>query len=177
MNRYDILMKIEWVLNNTSAYQGKTHKALSSKPVNEMEEKFGVAFPADYREFLEKFGCVEGDVHILGIPKDEQVSAFEATELKKSSHRLTDIVVVRTDDFGNFDFIDLALSTAERSVLRSYSADNRIIHTMPYVDFHSYLLYALLCFENSERTADELVELKLLVDAYIEEWNRILKKT
>lgn len=169
MKRFELLKRIEWVLSNTTAYHEKTHENVPEALVEALESAFGKVFPEDYRKFLMTFGCVEGDIQILGVPKSGGVSAVDVTREKMNQHALDDILVVRWDDFGNFDFIDLARSTKERSVLCSYSAESGTFHTMPYVDFHSYLLYALLVFENSERTAEELVELDNLIDSYIHE--------
>lgn len=169
MKRFELLKRIEWVLSNTTAYHEKTHENVPEALVEALESAFGKVFPEDYRKFLVTFGCVEGDIQILGVPKETGVSVLEGTNLKKKQHALDDILVVRQDDYGNFDFIDLARSTKERSVVCSYSAESGTFHTTPYVDFHSYLLYALLVFENSERTAEELVELDNLIDSYIHE--------
>lgn len=169
MKRFELLKRIAWVLSNTTAYHEKTHENVPEALVEVLESAFGKAFPEDYRKFLVTFGCVEGGIQILGIPKESGVSALEATLEKSKQHALDDIIVVRQDDFGNFDFIDLNRSTTERSIVCSYSAESGTIHKMPYGDFHSYLLYALLVFENSERTAEELVELDNLIDSYIHE--------
>lgn len=157
------------MLSNTTAYHEKTHENVPESLVAALESAFGKVFPEDYRKFLMIYGCVEGDIQILGVPKHGSESAVDATKEKMTQHALGDILVVRQDDFGNFDFIDLAKSTKERSIVCSYSAESGTIHEMPYIDFHSYLLYALLVFENRERTTAELVELDKLLDDYFHE--------
>lgn len=170
MKKMNLLHRIEWVLNNTTAYKDVVHEDVEETKIAELEEQFGFRFPEDYREFLSKFGCIESDIRIMGVPKSGWQSVYEATVAKKREHVLADIIVVRQDDYGNFDYIDLSLSTPERSTVCSYSAMTGVMHTTPYVDFHSYLLYGLLVFENSERTRDELEELDNLIDAYMQEY-------
>ena len=167
MTKIDLLHRIEWMLNHTTAYRDTTHETVPEAKIEELEGQFGFRLPDDYREFLATFGCIEGTIRIMGVPKTGWQSVYEATVAKKREHVLPDIIVVRQDDYGNFDYIDLNLSTPERSVVCSYTEMTGVTHITPYSDFHSYLLYALLVFENSERTRDELEELDSLIDAYI----------
>jgi cell wall assembly regulator SMI1 len=90
--------------------------------VASLELEMKHALPADYVEYLVELGCglasSEDFFGLGGAPHLDASSARRRLREGPSSSRLPEhLIPVRPDGYGNFDCIDLARSTAERSTI------------------------------------------------------------
>lgn len=152
-NKNEVIETIKYLLENTEEYQGDYYVPTEK----EMEEvrRIYTDVPKDYLDFLESFGYIGGALDIYGVSKgiDNKEFFLRSEKISKENQEhwnLRNIIVVREDGMGNFDFIDLNKSTKEKAyICRFYHEDGYIKH-LEHKSFFTYCLKYMLWFLEDE---------------------------
>ena len=144
---------ILYLLKNTEEYRNQYYvpNNIQMKKIKKMYSNA----PEDYLDFLKEFGHIGGPLDIYGVSKGNDNKDFylrseKISEENQKNWNLKNIIVVREDGMGNFDFIDLNKSTKEKAyICRFYHEDGYVRH-LEHKSFFTYCLKYMLWFLEDE---------------------------